>query len=53
MDLIRLSIQRPIAVMAAVLMLILFGVVALYSIPIQLTPDIRKPVISVETVWPG
>ena len=53
MDLIRLSIQRPIAVMAAVLMLILFGVVALLAIPIQLTPDIRKPIISVETVWPG
>ncbi|MEK9670914.1 MAG: efflux RND transporter permease subunit, partial [Rhodospirillaceae bacterium] len=53
MDLIRLSIERPIAVMAAILMLILFGIVALTVIPIQLTPDIRKPVISIETVWPS
>lgn len=53
MDLIRLSIERPIAVMAAVIMLILFGLIALSAIPIQLTPDIRKPVISIETVWPN
>ena len=28
-------------------------VVALAKIPIQLTPDVRKPVISLETIWPG
>jgi HAE1 family hydrophobic/amphiphilic exporter-1 len=53
MDLIRLAIDRPIAVMAAVLMVIMFGMVALHSIPIQLTPDVRKPVISIQTIWPG
>ena len=41
MDLIRLAIQRPIAVMAAVLMVVMFGIVALQTIPIQLTP--RRP----------
>lgn len=51
--LIKLSIERPIAVVAAVLMVVMFGVVALFSIPIQLTPDVRKPVISLETIWPG
>jgi len=53
MDLIRLAIDRPIAVISAVLMALLFGVVALTSIPIQLTPDVRKPVITIETKWPG
>ena len=53
MDLIRLSIERPIAVMAAVLMVVMFGLVALETIPIQLTPDVRKPVISLRTIWPG
>ena len=53
MNLIRLAIDRPIAVMAAVLMVIMFGLVALRTIPIQLTPDIRKPVITVRTSWPG
>jgi HAE1 family hydrophobic/amphiphilic exporter-1 len=51
--LIRLSIERPIAVLAAVLMVVMFGVVALAKIPIQLTPDVRKPIISLETIWPG
>ncbi len=53
MNLIRLSIDRPIAVLAGVLMVLLFGIVALQSIPIQLTPDVNKPVISVRTSWPG
>jgi HAE1 family hydrophobic/amphiphilic exporter-1 len=53
MNLIHLSIYRPIAVIAAVLMTILFGLVSLQTIPIQLTPDIRKPVITVRTNWPG
>ena len=53
MNLIRVSLARPIAVVAAVLMVIIFGAVALQTIPIQLTPDVRKPVITVQTVWPG
>jgi len=53
MDLIKLSIQRPIAVIAAVLMVVMFGVVALQTIPIQLTPDVRKPIIQISTNWPG
>ena len=53
MNLIRLSIDRPVAVIAAVLMVVMFGVLALTKIPIQLTPDVRKPVISLQTIWPG
>jgi HAE1 family hydrophobic/amphiphilic exporter-1 len=53
MNIIRLAIERPIAVMAAVLMVVMFGLVALNAIPIQLTPDVRKPVINLETIWPG
>jgi len=53
MNLIRLSIARPVAVIAAVLMVLMFGILALTQIPIQLTPDVRKPVISLQTVWPG
>ncbi len=51
--LIKVSIERPIAVIAAVLMVVMFGVVALFQIPIQLTPDVRKPIISLQTIWPG
>ena len=53
MNLIRACIERPIAVVAAMIMVVLFGLVALQNIPIQLTPDVNRPVISVTTVWPG
>jgi len=53
MDPIRLAIERPVAVIAIVLMAVMFGALALSLIPIQLTPDVRKPVIEIETIWPG
>ncbi|MGB1034741.1 MAG: efflux RND transporter permease subunit, partial [Primorskyibacter sp.] len=53
MDLIRFSIQRPVAVVAFVIMAVLFGALALSRIPIQLAPDVRKPIVVVDTAWPG
>ena len=53
MNLIKLSIERPIAVVAMVLMILLFGYVAMLRIPIQMAPDVRQPVIIVKTSWPG
>ena len=53
MNIILLSIQRPIAVLAAVVMIVLFGWVSLDRIPIQMAPDVRQPVILVTTNWPG
>ena len=53
MNLIRLSIERPMAVVAMVLMIILFGYVALQRIPIQMAPDVRQPVLIVTTSWRG
>ena len=53
MDLIRLSIERPIAVIAAVLMVVMFGILSLRTIPVQLAPDVRKPIITVTTNWFG
>ena len=53
MNIIRLSIDRPAAVLAVVLMVVLFGFLALTLIPIQLIPDVRKPVIGLNTIWPG
>lgn len=53
MNLIKASIERPIAVMAVVLMVVMFGFVALQTIPIQLAPDVNRPVISITTIWPG
>ncbi len=53
MNLIRTAISRPIAVVAAVLMTVMFGFLALRIIPIQLAPDVRRPIITVTTYWPG
>ncbi len=53
MNLIRAAIERPIAVMAAVLMVLMFGLLALETIPIQLTPDVRRPVLQITTNWAG
>ncbi|HFD16000.1 MAG TPA: efflux RND transporter permease subunit, partial [Rhodospirillales bacterium] len=53
MSLVRLALERPIAVLAAVALVVLMGWVALRTIPIQLAPDVRRPVITVRTDWPG
>lgn len=53
MDFIRFAIDRPVAVVAAVMMAILFGMIALSRIPIQLAPDVRKPIVVIGTSWPG
>jgi len=34
-------------------LLVLFGLIALFRIPIQLTPNVDLPEISIETVWRG
>ena len=53
MNLIRLSIERPTAVVAMVLMIVLFGWVSLQKVPIQMAPDVRQPVIIIKTDWRG
>ncbi|MGB0382263.1 MAG: efflux RND transporter permease subunit, partial [Alphaproteobacteria bacterium] len=53
MILIRQAIARPAAVCAGVFLIVLFGYVGLQKIPIQLVPDVDRPVIVVETQWPG
>ena len=53
MDVIHFAINNPVKVAVGVLLLLLFGVIALVTIPIQLVPDVDKPVITVETNWTG
>ena len=53
MDIIKASIERPIAVVAAIFMTIVLGFIALERIPIQLAPDVNKPVITISTYWYG
>ena len=50
---IKLAIERPVAVMALILMTMIFGAVALQNIPIQMSPDIEKPILQVRMNWSG
>lgn len=53
MDIIRFSIENPVKVTVGVILIVLFGIIALSSVPIQLTPDVDRPVVTVRTEWPG
>lgn len=53
MNLIRLCIERPVGVSVGVLLLVLFGVLSLLTIPVQLTPNVDVPKITVTTTWTG
>ena len=53
MKLVDTAIKRPVTVIVGAILLVLFGFISLYRIPIQLTPNVDLPEISVETVWRG
>lgn len=53
MGLTEYCLKKPIMAAVMVLMVMLAGIWALLSIPIQLTPDVEKPKATVRTYWPG
>lgn len=53
MSLIQTSIKYPVSVIVAVVITVIAGYIALKSVPVQLTPEVERPVINVTTVWPG
>lgn len=50
---IQNSITRPVVVVVGMILLVLFGTMALRSMPYQLTPKVVRPLISVQTTWSG
>ena len=50
---IRNAIERPVAVLAMIFGIVMFGYMALTTIPIQMSPDIEKPIYQVRVSWPG
>ena len=53
MRLTKASLANPAAVAIVVAVVILLGIMSIFSIPAQLLPQIEKPVMSVMTSWPG
>lgn len=51
--LLAIAVRRPVGVLVGVILVLLSGLFALFSLPIQLTPDIEIPTLTVKTVWPG
>ncbi|KAA0217332.1 MAG: efflux RND transporter permease subunit [Leptolyngbya sp. PLA3] len=52
-DIIRLSILKPVGVTVGVILVVMFGLIGLTGIPRQLTPTVDRPLITVTTIWPG
>ena len=51
MNLTRLSLDNHVAVIVAILLATLFGGISLSRLPIQLTPEIQEPEITITTNW--
>ena len=53
MNLIQAAIRHPISTYAGVFLVLIFGVLGLLRLPVQLTPDVEAPTLTVRTQWPG
>ncbi len=53
MNLPRASVKYPVTTTVGVILAVLFGAISLYRIPVQMTPTVDRPVITVETEYRG
>ena len=53
MDIIKYSLHKPVTITVAVILILLFGLLALQQLPLQLTPNVTEAKISILTAWPG
>ncbi len=51
MNFIKQALDNPVATLSGCLLVALFGIIALTRLPIQLTPEIERPVIVITTNW--
>ncbi len=50
---IEAFVRNPVKVAVGVLIVVLFGMIGLLRMPMQLTPEVQIPTITVATRWPG
>jgi HAE1 family hydrophobic/amphiphilic exporter-1 len=53
MDIVSFSIKKPVTILVGIILVILFGVISLQTLPYQLSPTVVEPVITVSTTWRG
>jgi multidrug efflux pump subunit AcrB len=51
MTLTKLSLSNPVAVVVGCILIAIFGMLSLFRLPIQMTPEISRPEITVWTGW--
>ncbi|NMP16820.1 efflux RND transporter permease subunit [Thalassotalea sp. Y01] len=51
MNLTRSSLKNPAAVLVITALIFVFGLISISKLPIQLTPDIEQPQITISTGW--
>lgn len=51
MILTQLSLKNRVAVVVGGILVLIFGVLSLQRLPIQLAPEVQRPVISINTGW--
>jgi hydrophobic/amphiphilic exporter-1 (mainly G- bacteria), HAE1 family len=51
MNLISLSVRQPKTIAVAVILALLGGLMALISVPVQMTPEVKSVVVNVMTFW--
>ena len=51
MTLTKLALSNPVAVIVACILVAIFGFLSLSRLPIQMTPEISRPEITVRTPW--
>lgn len=53
MNISTLAVEKPVSTIVGVLLIVLFGAVAIFNLPIQMKPNVDKPVLKIETSYPG
>lgn len=53
MQLVESFVRNPVKISVGVLLTALFGTIALTRLPLQLTPEVDTPTITITTRWPG
>ena len=53
MFLAKISINRPVLTTVGILVFLIFGLIAYFSLNLNLQPDVEIPYVTVQTIYPG
>ena len=53
MGLTKLALHRPVSMVIGICALVVFGIMSIFSFPMELTPEMEMPMMIVNTVYPG